>query len=145
MHFDIFGGNVTNKVSNQKTLYCATQITCASAVPGNTGKHEKTFFFTQMLHQCIARIQLVAPWFLQSFWLKTYTHAAVWLPKSCNQCSGLLAAWFRRKEIESAAAIGLCCTHNACAPMCCLPERNKMSSVMCLTASDICWDSKISH
>jgi len=40
-------------------------------------------------------------------------------------------AWFRRKEVESAAAVGLCCTHNACA----LPER-KMSSVMFLIASD---------
>jgi len=36
----------------------------------------------------LARIQLVAPWFVQSFWLTTYrpTHTAVWLPKYCNQC-----------------------------------------------------------
>jgi len=26
--------------------------------------------------------------------------------------------WFRRKEVESAAAVGLCCTHNE--PVCCL-------------------------
>ena len=32
--------------------------------------------------------------------------------------SGLLGAWFRRKEVESAAAVGLCCTHNA--PVHCL-------------------------
>jgi len=34
-------------------------------------------------------------------------------PKSCNQyafSSGLLGTWFRRKEVESAAAVGLCCT-----------------------------------
>jgi len=37
--------------------------------------------------------------------------------------SGLLGAWFRRKEVESDAAVGLYCTHNACAPMRCLPER----------------------
>jgi len=33
--------------------------------------------------------------------------------------SGLLrGAWFRRKEVESAAAVGLCCTHKA--PVRCL-------------------------
>jgi len=37
------------------------QITCASALPGKTGKHKKSHFFTQMLYQCTARIQLVAP------------------------------------------------------------------------------------
>jgi len=51
--------------------------------------------------------------------------------------SALFGAWFRIKEVESAAAVGLCCMHNACAPMHSLPER-KVSSVMCLIASDIC-------
>jgi len=59
-------------------------------------------FFTQMLYQCIDRIQLVAPWFFQSFWLTTHTHAAVWLPKSWNQCVQLGAvcwgSWFRNQE-----------------------------------------------
>ena len=32
--------------------------------------------------------------------------------------SGLLGAWFRRNEVESAAEVGLCCTHNA--PVDCL-------------------------
>jgi len=32
--------------------------------------------------------------------------------------SGLLAAWFRINEVESAAEVGLCCTHNA--PVRCL-------------------------
>jgi len=40
----------------------------------------------------------------------------------------LVGAWFRRKEAESAATVGLCCTHSACAPMRCLPERK---NVMC--------------
>jgi len=34
----------------------------------------------------------------------------------------------QEKEFDSAAAVGLCCTHNACAPMRCLTERNKNSS-----------------
>ena len=102
-----------------------------------------------MLYQCISRIQPVASWFLQSFWLTTHTHAAVWLPKSCNQCvqfsSGLLEAWFRRKEVESAAVVGLCCMHNACAPMrCCLKEK-EISSVVCLIASNICWDGIVRY
>jgi len=36
--------------------------------------------------------------------------------KSCNQCiqpAGLLGPWFRKKEVESAAGVGLCCTHSA--------------------------------
>jgi len=31
---------------------------------------------------------------------------------------GLLGAWFRRKEVDSAAAVGLCCMYKA--PVCCL-------------------------
>ena len=63
----------------------------------------------------------VAAWFLHSFRHTTHTHAAVWLPKSCNQCVQLRAvggSWFRRKEVENAAGVGLCCTHNA--PVRCL-------------------------
>jgi len=80
------GKCITNKVSNQKRFTMPLQITCASALHSKTAKHENRIFFTQMLYQCIARIELVPPWFLQSFWLTTHTHAAVWLPKSCNQC-----------------------------------------------------------
>ena len=40
-------------------------------------------------------------------------------------------------------SIGLFYTHNA--PVRCLPERKKMSSVMCLIASNVCWDSTIFH
>jgi len=56
-----FNRNVTNKVSNQKTLYYATsKILCTSALPGKTGKHENHIFFAQMLYQRIARNQPVA-------------------------------------------------------------------------------------
>jgi len=41
--FDIFGRKVTYKVSNQKTLYGAPQVTCASA--GKT-RSTKIAFFT---------------------------------------------------------------------------------------------------
>jgi len=123
-----FGRNVTDKVSNKKTLYCATPNNLYFCTTWQNGETQKSHFFTQMLCQCIAKIQLLTPWFLQSFWLMTHTHAAVWHPKSCSQYAQLRAvggAWFRRKEVESAAALGLCCTHNACAPMRCLPKREQ--------------------
>jgi len=49
------------------------QITCASPLPGKTGKHENHIF---------------------------HSNAVL---------------------VDSAAAVGLCCTHNA--PVCCFPER----------------------
>jgi len=67
---------------SKDTLLC--HITCASALPCKTEKRENCIF-PQMLYQCIAWVQTAA-WFLQSFWLTTHTHDAVWLPKSCNQC-----------------------------------------------------------
>jgi len=62
-----FGRNVTDKVSNQKTLYYATPNNMCFCTTWQYGETQKSHFFTEMLHQCIARIQLVAPWFLQSF------------------------------------------------------------------------------
>jgi len=50
MNFDIFDRNVTDKVSNQKTLYYMPhQITCASALPGKQG-NAKIAFSPQMLY-----------------------------------------------------------------------------------------------
>jgi len=106
------------------------QITYAFALPG---KRENTeiAFFTQMLYQCIARIQ---PRFnqllLDFFCLSDSRLILTLLYDSLNHVvnalsSGLLGAWFRRKEVERAAAFGLCCTHSACAPMRCLSERKK--------------------
>jgi len=77
------------------------QITCTSALPCKTEKHENCIF-TQMLHQCIVWVQPSVR-FLQSFWLTTHTHAAV-----CVQPTGLLEAWLRRKEFESIAGVGVC-------------------------------------
>jgi len=109
-----FGRNaVPIKYAIKRRFTTPPQTTCASALPGKTG-NTKRAFFTQVLYYCIARIQPVAAWFLQSFWLSTHTHAAV----SCNQrvqfgAIGGMVWWFRRKEVESAAAVGLCCTHKA--------------------------------
>jgi len=48
-------------------------------------------------------------------------------------------AWFRRKEVERAAAVGLCCMHICmCSHQCAVFVKEKMSSVMHLIASNIC-------
>jgi len=83
--FDIFGGNVTDKVGNQKTHYYATSSNLCFCTTGQNGETRKSHFHS----------------------------------------------------------VGLCYIHNA--PVRCLPERKKLSSVMCLIASNICWDSNISH
>ena len=50
----------------------------------------------------------------------------------------------RKPENHIFHSIGLCYTHNA--PACVLSSwKKKVSSVMYLIASNICWDSKISH
>ena len=71
-----FGRNVTDTSSNQKTLYCATPNNLCFRTTWQNGETRKSHFLTQMLYmyEFIARIQLVPPWFLQSFWLTTHTH-----------------------------------------------------------------------
>jgi len=73
------------------------QITCASALPDKTAKHESCILHS-LLYQCIARIQAVAALFLQSFWLTTHTHAVVWLPKSSKSSFSLGLLWGHVQE-----------------------------------------------
>jgi len=79
-----FCRNVTDKVSSKRHLITPPQITCASVLPGKTGNTKITFF-----PRCISAFpefnQLLLDFFI-FFWLTTHTHAALWLPKSCNQC-----------------------------------------------------------
>jgi len=52
--------------------------------------------------------------------------------------SGLLGAWFRRKEVESAAAVRLCCTHNA-------PVRCLLVFLFCkVMLKQVIWENKAS-
>jgi len=46
------------------------EVTCASALPDKTGKHENCIFHSN------ARGHPVAAWFLQSFWHTTPANAA---------------------------------------------------------------------
>jgi len=83
----IFGRNVTDKVSNQKTLHTPPQITCTSALPGKIGKHKNHF----SLKCCISAFNRLLDFF-NLFDSRLIGHAGVWLPKSCNQCVQLGAA-----------------------------------------------------
>jgi len=143
-----FGRNVTDKVSNQKTLYCATSNNVCFCTTWQNGETRKSHF---LLKCCISALpefnQLLLDFF--SFFDSRLVLMLLYVSLNLliNACSapGCCGAWFRREEIDSAAAVGLRCMHNACAPMRWLPERKKMLSVMCLIASDICWDSNVSR
>jgi len=52
-----FGRNVTDNVSNQKTLYCATSNNLCFCTTRQNGETQNSHFFSQMLYQCIDRIQ----------------------------------------------------------------------------------------
>jgi len=91
------------------------QITCASTLPGKTLKH-KNCVFNSALPELN---QLLLDFFhlFDSPLMLTLLYDSINLVINAFS-SGLLGAWFRRKEVESAAAVGLCCTHNA--PVRCL-------------------------
>jgi len=115
--FDIFGRNVTDKVSNQNrpTLYyMPRQITCASALPGKTGKHEYCIFHSNavLMHCLNSTSCLVSSIFF--IHILTYSPCCI-TPKSCDQWVhlGVLGTWFRIKQVESAAEVGLWCKHSA--------------------------------
>jgi len=136
-----FGINVTHKVCNQKHFTMPAQIVCASALPGKTGKLENRIFHLNAVSvhsQNSTSRSLILSVFLTRLILKL-------LCDSLNLVVSAFSSGFWGHGLrERAEAVGLCCTHSACAPMRCL-LKEKMSSVMCLIASDICWDSKISH
>jgi len=66
-----FGENVTDKVSNQKTLFYATPNTLCFCITWRNGETWFFCIFTQILQEGIAWIQLAA-WFRQSLWPTTH-------------------------------------------------------------------------
>ena len=88
MDIDIFGTNVTNKVSNQKMLYYATSNNLWLCTTWQNGETRKLYFSPKC---CISAV----PEFNQSlldFFKLFDSRLALWLPKSCNQCVQLRAA-----------------------------------------------------
>jgi len=103
------------------------QLTYASALPGKTEKCENHIF---SLKCCISALPEFNQLLLGGLSLFDSRLLITLLYDSLNLVinafsSGLLGAWFRRKEVERAATVVLCCMHNACVPICCLPERKK--------------------
>jgi len=97
-------------------------MTCASALPGKTRKKRK-LHFSLKVKCCISALPEFNQSLLDFFNLFDSRLILMLLYDSLNLIinalsSGLLGAWFRRKEVDSAAAVGLCCTHNA--PVRCL-------------------------
>jgi len=64
-----FGRNVTDKVINQKTLYCATSNKVCFCTTWQMAKHENRIFSLKCCISALPEFNQVAPWFLQSFCL----------------------------------------------------------------------------
>jgi len=89
------------------------QIICASVLSGKT-ENIKIEFLTC----CISELPEFNQSLLDFFNLFDSRLILMLLYDSLNLVInafslGLLGAWYRRKEVESAAAVGLCCTHKA--------------------------------
>ena len=77
--FGIFGRNVTDKVSNQKTLFCATSDNlCFCTTCRNLE--------TRKLHLSLKCSIRALPEFNQLLDFFNLFDSRVWLPKPCNQC-----------------------------------------------------------
>jgi len=74
------------KLGIQKTLYCATSNNLCFCTTWQNGETQKAHFSFKCYTSGLPEFQPVTAWFLQSFWLMTHTHAAVWVSKSCIQC-----------------------------------------------------------
>jgi len=83
-----FGRNVANTVGNQKVLYYATEITCASALPAKTGKHENCIFHSNavLVHQSLldffnvfdSRLILMVQYDSLNFVINVFSHRDCW-------------------------------------------------------------------
>jgi len=116
MDFDFFGRNVTDKVSNQKTLYYyATSNNLCFCTTWQNLETQK-WHFSLKCH--ISALPEFNQSLLDFFNLFNSRLILTLLYDSLNLVInafslGLLGAWFRRKELESSVAVGLCCIHNA--------------------------------
>jgi len=108
-----FGTNTSNKVSNQKTLYYAISNNLCFCTTWQNGKTRK-FHFS---FKCNSSRYLISSIF---FTHDSYSRCCMTseILYQCVQLGAVVEAWFRRKEVKSAPAVGLCCTHNA--PVRCL-------------------------
>jgi len=109
-----FGINVTDKVSDQKTYcYATSNNLCFCTTWQNAETRKSHFHLNAVLVHCLNSTSCL----ISSIFLTHDSHSRCCMTP-CVQPAGLLGASFRRKEVESAAGVGLCCMHNA--PVRCL-------------------------
>jgi len=111
--------NVTDKVSNQKTLYYATLNNLCFCTTWQNGETRTSHFSLKCCISALPEFNQLLDFFnlFDSQLILTGLYDSLSLVINAFS-SGLLGAWFRRKEVKSATEVGLCCTHNA--PVCCL-------------------------
>ena len=112
--FSFFGRNVTDKVSNQKTLYYATSSNLCFCTTWQNGETRKLPFHSNavLVHCLNSTSCLISSIFFNSQLILMLLYDSLNLVISAF-ISELLGAWFRINEVESAAEVGLCYTHNA--------------------------------
>ena len=115
------------------------QITCASALPGKMGEHENCIFFTQM---CVSVLPEFNQSLLDLFSLFDSRLIFMLLYDSLNLVVsafslGLWGHGLRERKLTELQQLDcVACTMHV--HQCAVFLKEKMSSVMCLIASDIC-------
>jgi len=133
-----FGRYVTDKVSNQKTLYSATSNNVKFYTTWQNGETRKS----HTLKCCISALPEINQSLLDSFNLVDSRLILALLYDSLNLVinafsSGLSGAWLRRKEVKAQQQLD-CVARTMHVRHCAIFLKEKMSSVMCLIASNIC-------
>jgi len=111
-----FGRNVTDKVSNQNTLYYyATSNNLWFCTTWQNGKTRKLHFSLKCCISALSEFNQLLDFFniFDSWLISRYCiYDSLTLVISAFK-SGLFEARFKINEVESAAEVRLCCTHNA--------------------------------
>jgi len=110
-----FGRNVTDRVSNQKAYYCATSNNLCFCTTWQNGETQKSHFHSNAVSvhclnstSCLIFFNLFDSRLTPTMQYDILNHVInAFSPQGCS------GAWFRRKKVESAAGVGLCCMHNA--------------------------------
>jgi len=106
----LFGRHVTNKVSNQKTLYYATSNNVCFCT---TWQNEETWKLHFLLKHCTRALPQFNQSLLDFFNLFYSRLILTLLYDSLHLVISAFSCWLLRKEVKSTAAVGLCCMHNA--------------------------------
>ena len=120
MDFDIFGRNVTDKVSNQKTLYSATSNNLCFCTTWQNRKHENCIF-TRCISALLEFNQALL-YFFNVFDSRIILMRCM-TPRILSSMRSVWGFWGHgtlkgSPERCSSLSVELCCTYKA--PVCCL-------------------------